>query len=441
MTAPLRVAIVGGGWAGLAAAVEATSRRDHVTLAEMAPALGGRARRLPPDASDAAGLALDNGQHILIGAYTETLRLMRLVGAEPERLLQRLPLTLVDARGHGLRLPRGAAMPAFVRGVLAARGWSLADKLALLAAATGWRLRGFRCDPALTVAQLTAGLPATLRRALIDPLCVAALNTPAEQASAAVFLRVLRDALFAGPGSADLLLPRADLGALFPDPAAAWLRARGAELRIGRRVERLARFGAGWHVDGEPYDRVVLACSAAEAARLAEPHAPAWAATARALRHEPIVTVLLRAPAGLRLPAPMLALDPADDAPAQYVFDLGQLRDPAREPGAAGVLAFVISGAARNVERGADATTREVQVQAARQIGELRGQAPELLRVVTEKRATFLCVPQLDRPSARVADGLAAAGDYIAGPYPATLEGGVRSGIAAAAPPPEGAPR
>lgn len=431
VAAAQRIAVIGAGWAGLAAALEATLCGHQVTLYEMAPALGGRARRLPHATE---GLALDNGQHILIGAYTETLRLMRVVGAEPERLLQRLPLTLVDARGHGLRLPQGAAMPAFVRGVLAARGWSLADKIALLTAAAGWRLRGFLCDPGLTVAQLTARLPATLRRALIDPLCVAALNTPAEQASAQVFLRVLRDALFAGPGSADLLLPRADLGALFPDPAAAWLRARGAELRLGRRVERLARLAAGWQVDGEPFDRVVLACSAIEAARLAEPHAPAWAASARALQYEPIVTVLLRAPPALRLPAPMLALDPRDDAPAQYVFDLGQLRDPAREPGAAGVLAFVISGAARSVERGTDATVRDVQSQAAQQIVTLRGREPALLRVVTEKRATFLCVPGLVRPAAAVAAQLVAAGDYVAGPYPATLEGSVRSGIAALAP-------
>jgi len=131
----------------------------------------------------------------------------------------------------------------------------------------------------------------------------------------------------------------------------------------------------------------------------------------------------------------MVALDPRDDAPAQYVFDLGQLRDPAREPGAAGVLAFVISGAARCVERGTEATVRDVQAQAAQQIPALRGREPELLRVVTEKRATFLCMPRLARPAAAVAPSLLAAGDYVAGDYPATLEGAVRSGIAAAVAP------
>ena len=431
MSTASRVAIVGGGWAGLAAAVEATARGQAVTLVEMAPALGGRARRLPTGDD---GLALDNGQHILIGAYTETLRLMRTVGVDIDRMLQRLPLTLLDAQGRGLRLPPGAPLPAFVRGVLAARGWTLAERLALLRTAAGWLARGFRCDERLTVAALAAPLPPAVRQRLIEPLCVAALNTPAGQASAQVFLRVLRDALFAGRGAADLLLPRVDLGALFPDAAAAWLAAQGARLQLGRRVESLQRDGDGWRLDGsERHDRVVLACSATEAARLAEPHAPAWAATARALRHEPIVTVLLRAP-GAVLPAPMVALDPHEDAPAQYVFDLGRLRDPEREPGAAGVLAFVVSGAARCVERGSEATVREVQAQAVQQIPALRGLATELLRVVTEKRATFLCLPALQRPPATVASTLRAAGDYVAGPYPATLEGAVRAGIAAAAP-------
>lgn len=427
-----RVAIVGGGWAGLAAAVEATSRGHAVTVFEMAPGLGGRARRLP---SDGSGLALDNGQHILIGAYRETLRVMAQVGLQETAVLQRLPLTLLDAQGRGLRLPPGPAVPAFLRGVLAATGWSARDRMALLKATTGWMLRGFRCDPALSVAALTARLPAPLRLGLIDPLCVAALNTPAEQASAQVFLRVLRDALFGGPGASDLLLPRVDLGALWPDAAGRWLHEQGATVHTGRRVQTLRRDGSGWLVEAsgrwEGFERVLLACSAVEAARLTLAHAGPWSALASALSHEPIVTVLLKAP-GVRLPAPMLALSADEGAPAQYVFDLGQLRDNAREPGAAGVLAFVISGAARCVERGLDATARQVLAQADAQLGALLPATPQLLKVLCEKRATFLCTPALRRPDMHVTVGLLAAGDYVDGPYPATLEGAVRAGVAAA---------
>ncbi|RZT98059.1 hydroxysqualene dehydroxylase HpnE [Rivibacter subsaxonicus] len=424
-----RVAVVGAGWAGLAAAWRATTLGHAVTLYEMAPMAGGRARRLPTEASPLPGLALDNGQHILIGAYTATLGLLAELGVDERRAFNRRPLALVDARGHGLELPPGSAVPAFVRGVLAARGYSLRERLALLAAAGGWFMRGFRCDPRLTVAELTATLPTALRAGLIDPLCVAALNTPARLASAAVFLRVLRDALFAGPGAADLMLPRVDLGALLPDAASRALAARGAMLRSGQRVQAIERHASGWRVDGEDFDAVILAASSVESARLARPHAPDWSTTVEALRHEPIITVLVRAPQA-RLAQPMLALEDGPGQPAQFLFDLGRLRDPALEPAAQGVLAAVISGASDWVERGLDATALVVQSQLQSQL-EL-AEPPTLLRTLCEKRATFLCTPGLARAPMLVAPGLWAAGDHVDGPYPATIEGAVRSGLAAA---------
>jgi hypothetical protein len=163
-------------------------------------------------------------------------------------------------------LPAGAPLPAFTRAVLAARHWPLADRLALLAAASGWLLRRFRCPPGWTVQQLCGHLPRPVLTELIDPLCVAALNTPMAQASAPVFLRVLRDALFSGRGSADLLLPRAPLSDLLPAPAWRWLAAHGAALHTGQRVTGLQAVHGGWQVDGTPFDAVVLACSATEAA-------------------------------------------------------------------------------------------------------------------------------------------------------------------------------
>lgn len=412
-----RVAVIGGGWAGLAAAVTLAGAGADVVLFEMAPQLGGRARRVEHD-----GQAFDNGQHILIGAYTETLALMRQVGADPQALLQRLPLTLRYPQGQGLRLPPGPAVPAFLRGVLANHDWTLGERLALLRAALGWRLRGFRCDPALTVAQLCSALPRRVRDDLIDPLCIAALNTPAEAASATVLLRVLHDALFAGPGAADLLLPRTTLDALLPLPAERWLRAAGAELRLATRVRQLVAADGGWTVDGEPFGAVVLAATAAEAARLAAPWAADWAAAAGAFGYEPIVTVWLQAH-GMALPAPMLALRADAQAPAQFVFDHGALG------GHAGRHAFVISGAAPWVARGRDATAQAVLAQAR---ANFPHGAWRLLRVISERRATFRCTPGLRRPGLPVAPGLVAAGDHVAGPYPATLEGAVRSGRAAA---------
>jgi hydroxysqualene dehydroxylase len=414
------LAVVGAGWAGLAAAVRATEAGHRVTLFDMAPQPGGRARAVEHD-----GLTLDNGQHILIGAYRETLALMRTVGADPEVLFDRRPLAMQDPQGRGLALSRGPAVPAFVRAVLGLKDWPLSERLALLAAALRWRLTGFRADPQHTVAELVRALPERARTTLIDPLCVAALNTPSSQASAQVFLRVLRDALFSGPGAADLLLPRVPLSALLPTPATRWLQQHGAELRWTSRVQRIEPIAeARWRVDGETFDAVLLACSAHEAARLTQSAAAGWARTAAAFDYEPIVTVYLQS-TGARLPSPMVALHAGPNAPAQFAFDLGALdASGARN----GLFAFVISGAKAWVESGLDATAQATLRQAQAAFGSI---AWCLLRTIAERRATFMCRPGLARPPTLVAPALAAAGDYIEGPYPATLEGAVRSALKA----------
>jgi squalene-associated FAD-dependent desaturase len=405
----VKVAIVGGGWAGIAAAAALADAGHDIAVFEMAPQLGGRAR------SVAGEPPYDNGQHILIGAYRDSLALMRRLGVDPQQVLTRLPLALPYPGEPGLRLPPGPPLLSFSRGVLGHAGWPLRARLGLLLAASGWLMRGFRCDAGLSVADLCAGLPAVLQRDLVEPLCVAALNTPAPRASAQVFLRVLKDALFSGAGSADLLLPRRPLSELLAGPATAWL---GERLRLGRRVQKI---DPGWRVDGEAFDAVVLACTSVEAARLTAELAPAWSATAHGLGFEPIITVYLDSP-GSALPAPMLALREGPDAPAQFVFDHGQLG------GAPGRFAFVVSGAAPWVARGGCAEAVLAQAQQA-----LDWATPPVIdRTLTEKRATFACTPGLARPPARIAPGLWAAGDYIAGPYPATLEGAVRSGRAAA---------
>jgi squalene-associated FAD-dependent desaturase len=417
----LRVAVVGAGWAGIAAAVYGRKAGHEVEVFEMAPHAGGRARTVLVD-----DIALDNGQHILIGAYQATLALMREVGADATQLLRRMPLALQYPDGQGLMLRQGAPVAAFVRAVLGRLGWSWGDRLALLTAATRWAAMRFRCAEGLSVADLCRSLPATVQAELIEPLCVAALNTPAAQASAVVFLRVLRDALFSGPGSSDLLLPCAPLGSLLPLPAAAWFQRHGVRLHQTVRANELRSESTAWWLDGGRFDAVVLACTAAEAARLCAPFAPDWARTAAALRYEPIVTVYLRCP-GAQLALPMVALHADANMPAQFAFDLGALDGPA------GVFAFVVSGAREWVDRGLDATAAATLAQALASFPSgTWPAAPTLLHAAAEKRATFRCTPALVRPPSAIAPRLWAAGDYVAGPYPATLEGAVRAGRDAA---------
>ncbi len=429
----MRVAIVGAGWAGLAAALGAARAGHGVTVFEAARTLGGRARALTVEGESGQPLTLDNGQHILIGAYAECLALMRSVGVDESTALLRLPLALPHADGTGLALPDAAPPWDALWGIARARGWSPGERWALLRTAAAWRLRGFRCAPEASVAQLCAHLPRRLQDEFIDPLCVSALNTPAGESSGQVFLRVLRDSLFSGRGGSNLLLPRADLGALFPEPAAQWLRAHGQAVRSGQRVAALRPVQGGWQVESgegcEAFDAVLLATPAPEAARLVRGAAPLgdaaalqrWADGAEALRHTAIATVYAQrhGSAGALLPCPMLALRATAGRPAQFVFDRARLGGPA------GLLAFVVSA----FEGERETLERQVLRQAAE---ELRLPGLQVLRTVVEKRATFACTPGLQRPPMAVTPGLWACGDYVQGPYPATLEGAVLNGSAAA---------
>ncbi|MCP1572992.1 squalene-associated FAD-dependent desaturase [Herbaspirillum rubrisubalbicans] len=274
-----------------------------------------------------------------------------------------------------------------------------------------------------------------LIRLMWRPLCIAALNTAPEQASAQVFLNVLRDSLGARRAASDMLIPRLDLGALLPDAAAAYLEQRGALVHTGVMVGRLLPGNEAhtWRLQdraGEnlgQFAGVVLATGPEAAAQLlAGQHDTGLL---QALRHEPITTCYLQYPDSVRLPAPFLAL--ADDAPrqawGQFVFDRGQLGGPA------GCLAVVVSAAGQAIAEGHAALAAGITRQLATDFALPALATPQSRRVITEKRATFACTPGLQRPdNAAMPAGLALAGDYVAGDYPATLEGAVRSGLAAA---------
>ena len=397
---PQRVAVIGGGWSGLAAAVAAVQAGHAVTVFEASRQWGGRARTVGHDGAPADHPALDNGQHILIGAYTDTLNLMRTVGVKPESVLLRMPLCLQTPDGNGLRLPNWPAPLDVLAGVVTARGWSWADKLSMLRTTSRWQLAGFQCAPSTSVSDLCQGLSPKVMQTLIEPLCVSALNTPAPQASGQVFLRVLKDSLNGGGGSSNLLIPTTDLTALMPGPACRWLLARGASLRPGQRVQQLEQ-GETWQVNGEPFDAVILATTPTAACQLLKPlsdkpGAPhtmvEWTEQASALCFEAIATVYLQAPSA-RLPLPVLALASDATNPAQFVFDRGQLGGPS------GQLAFVVSAA-----HGDRAELQEQVTQQARsQLTQVSATAAlQAVMTVVEKRATFACTPGLVRPKCRL---------------------------------------
>ncbi len=396
-----RVAVIGGGWAGIAAAFELTASGRPVTLFEAGRVLGGRARGITLD-----GHRLDNGQHILLGAYHEILALMRQIGADPEQLLQRLPLHLQDNAGFRLKLPKIPAPFNLAWGLLTARGVSLREKITTADWIKDLKSRKFQLAADVTVAQWldAAGQNGALRQHLWAPLCLAALNTPIENASAQLFANTLRDSLGSPRREdTDLLLPKVDLGQILPGPAAQWLQANGAELRLGHRVKEIA----GTLVDGEAFDAVILATAPQHAATLLEAQAHFG------LEFEPIGTVYLAYPENTALPVPMLG---QQGGIGQWAIDRGH-----------GMIACILSGHG-------EWETKSDEELASLLANELNlPHRPLWHGVVREQRATFACRPNLARPGPETHHPrLWLAGDYTWAEYPGTLEGAVRSGRRAA---------
>lgn len=425
---PARIAVIGAGYAGLAAAVELTAAGHRVDIFEASRQLGGRARSIQSE-----GLTLDNGAHILVGAYGETLRLMRTVGVDPARALRRHPLRLSYPGELCIAAPP-IPLPAPLHlawALLTASGLSWADKLAAIRFMRAIEALGFRLPRDITAAAMLAEYrqSARLRRYLWEPLCVAALNTEVARASAQVFVNVLRDSLAAERAASDLLLPATDFSSLFPEPAAAWLAAQGSTLRRSVRIEGLQRSNAGYTLHAEathgPYEHVVMAVAPFHLTKLIAdlPALKGLIDQVGALEWEPIVTAYLAYPAQVRLPFAMVGVA---EGHAQWLFDRGSLC------GQPGVIAAVISAHGRHEDLAHPALVERIHAEIGRAV-QVPLPPPLWSRVITDKRATFACTPGLQRPPCVTAlPGLWLAGDYVAGDYPATLESAIRSGVAAA---------
>jgi len=443
MRAP--VAVIGGGWAGCAAAVTLAHAGARVTLYEAAPVLGGRARRVLR-----AGLPLDNGQHLLLGAYERTLALLTLVqGRESaDAVLTRSPLTIVPVaveQDNALTLARNqAAGPlGLLIGLLSARGLTWSERVANVS----WFLRlkraGFACGSDETVAQLLAPLPRRVAHGLWEPLCLAALNTPPAIASAQIFANVLKTAFAGSMAESDFLLPATDLTSVFPESAARFVEEHGgavrtatsarivhaadneATLSVGQTTEtaRAAIVAVGPHQ---------LASAFASEALAENPEFQSMLDQLSTLAYEPIVTVWIGYATAIALPAMIARLD---DAPGQWVVDRPDILakaqpDPDRPP-LRQLLAVILSASGPHQHLEHDVLARSIDAQ-LRRLQPAR-EPCAWSQVIAERRATYACTPRRMRPDrVRLAAGVYIAGDYVNADYPATLEAAVRSGVAAA---------
>lgn len=421
----IRVGIIGGGYAGMAAAAELTSRGIKVTVFESAKQLGGRARGVLHNDTQ-----LDNGQHLLLGCYRETLRLIELVGGDLKKDFLCLPLQL-DLHGQfSLKAPRLPAPLHLLVALLNAQGLTWAERMK--AAGFMLKLQGmkFQLEQDKTVKELLIefGQDADLSLKLWEPLCIAALNTPIHKASAQVLLNVLRDALNRKRADSDMLLPRIDFTALFPQRTANYVALHGGNVHLSCGVESINTKQEGFELvtaeGNHTFSHVICAAPPSVAAKLLRPISEMSKTVSQidALEQQPIYTVYLQYPAHVRLPHPMIGLHQRF---SQWLFDKGQIAAQH------GLLAAVISAEGIHQELSQDELAEKV-------IAELRDEfgivaRPDWFKVIAEKRATFCCSPNLDRPTQRTAiPNLLMAGDYTDGDYPATLEGAAISGIACA---------
>lgn len=425
------VTVLGAGWSGLAAAMRLAEAGVPVRVFEAATRPGGRARRVSYRDAD-----LDNGQHVLLGAYRDTLELLDKLGTRHGLRGDSRLCLYYRSSGETARL-RSGPWPAPWHLAAALLGTSLlglSERLAALKLARRLHRADYTvpADRPLAPFLREHGQPPRLIARLWSPLCLAALNTPVHLASTRLFLRVLAES-FAGPARhSEVLVPVADLSSLFPEPAARFVQAHGGELRCGERVTALSldRDPLRVRTDKGDYAAAAVICalppqSAAELLRH-EARLHALISRLERLESSPITTVYLDYPTAARLERDFYALP---DSRGQWLFDRGRLL------GEHGRLAVVLSADTEHLdwpqERLAESLAHELHALFPHQIPA----RPLEVRVIREKRATFLATPAAEtlRPGVDTpVPGLRLAGDYVRNGLPATLEGAVRNGILAA---------
>jgi hydroxysqualene dehydroxylase len=432
-----RVAVIGAGWAGLAAASELSNRGSRVTLYESSHTPGGRARQV----LDPALGMIDNGQHLLLGAYQETLRVMARDVPESvwDQAFTRLPLRLCSA-DRQFRMSAPSFGPVWLKQALTlwlAKGFTLSEK---------WRatqlLRHLKSvnggdgeEQTVTRWLQKHRQSERLIAFLWEPLCLATLNTDIDQASAWLFQRIIFDALLSQDDNAtDLLVPALDLTGLWPSHVC-----HKVTTQFGHTVREVTPLTNGVRVDGQVFDGCVVAIPAHGVTRLFDQSCqqsnPHLFEILGRFEYRPITTcyVALDAPFALEEPLLMMRHHRGPNtraAPGQWVFDRNRCQPLSATKN--GRLAFVISDSQAVLTMSQQDLAQSLLCQLTRELGRNVPQGIAASRSFHEKRATFAALPHQARPN-NVAPwpGIVLAGDWTDTGYPSVLEGAVRSGVRA----------
>ena len=431
----MHIAIIGGGMAGLSAATALAEEGIKTTLYEAAPHFGGRARSVAIEFNSQT-FQVDNGQHILLGAYKETLKLLDKVGVDEKSAFTRLPLALNMLSAHnkqGFKLDCANFLPHPINqlfGFLLCQGISFSERISTILFMAKLKKISYRLteDEPLNDFLLKNGQSRHLIKVLWEPLCLAALNTPIESASGKIFLNVLGDAFNHQKTDSDFLIPKLDLSQILSTPIARYLQTKEVNLITNKRIRSIKPSKNGFEVSTRletvEFSHVIIATAAKKLKELTVDLPKLDLVTSQTEQYEdqPIYTIYLQYPSHITLAQPMQGLV---DATSQWVFDRGQLC------GQYGLMAVVISAQGKHQKL----TQEMLALKVAQELQHVFPQLPKPLwhKVIAEKRATFSCSVNLPRPAnVTPYQRLYLAGDYTYADYPATIEGAVRSGLACA---------
>jgi len=428
------IAVVGGGWAGLAAAVELCQHGHSVTVFESSPQLGGRARSIEWN-----GMTLDNGQHLMIGAYQQMLSLLDTMQADVSGLFKQLPhrMLMLDANtgsvAFDLKLPTFPAPLHLLFGVFKIPCLTLIEKFQVLIRFNRLLNTAVKNDLPVSDWLISAKLPETYIKNLLEPICLAALTTHPQQASAKAFQSVLQQTFNAPANYTDLFIPTTDLGQVFPAQAKQFILQHGGKIRTRSKVQSLKadnnRITAITVENKEQlFEQIILATPARITARLLSNihQAHAIVEQINQLQYEPVTTLYLQFKQAVKLPAEMTGIV---NGYSEWVFERAS-------SGHNTVLAVVISAQGKHLQMPAAELTGWVLAELKQAINDL----PELLdsKLIVEKRATIQCHPDVDqyRPGIHThLSNLKLCGDYVyieennQPGLPSTLEGALRSGV------------
>jgi hydroxysqualene dehydroxylase len=452
------VVIVGGGFSGLAAGVALAEAGRPVRLLEQKPYLGGRARSF---VDPATGSVVDNGQHLIMGCYHATRRFLAAIGTLDRVAFQPgLRVAFIEP-GRGvttLDCPRWPAPWHLLLGIFASDSFSAGEKLEV--ALLGRRLarppesdRSTRRDDGLpaqagrrwTVEDWLASLGQSerVRRNFWDLLCIAAMNEDPQRASAALFERVLRLALFQSPEDSCLGIPRVGLSECYTQAASDFITARGGRVEVGRSVSNLLVRPDGAGGSAGVSEGVVLADGERIEARVVLSAVP-WHAFLQLLPEKLVSAEPFFSKIGILRPAPIISIYLWFDRPVTDLDFVGLRRttvqwlfDKSRVVGSSGhLVSLVLSGAHKHVDRSKEELLDVASEDLARLFPRVRSAKIAHSLVIKERLATFspTVESQEGRPTARTpVRGLYLAGDWTDTGLPATIEGAVQSGYTAAA--------